>query len=162
MPTTSRPGAAFAVVEADADADADAVLLPSVVVLVTVPLTASATVASPVLITVDPPAIMVLVTVAVCVAHVQPLPQSPQPPQLWPSSPFHGVPSHQQTLPDALAPPLGPPLAPPPVCMPPMEGGVVHVPVMPGHETVSTPVLPSDEQLDQREQTDEDMEAYEE
>lgn len=114
-------------------------LVASVVVLVTLPLTASATAASPVLRVTDPSlAVTVWVTVAVCVIHVQPAPQSPQPPNpAPPAPPTHGLPSHahpvtvtlwpvnvlpQSPHPGPPAPPTPPgpaPPAPPPPPAPP-------------------------------------------
>lgn len=74
-----------------------------VVVLVTLPETASATCARPVeTLTLPSVAVTVSVTVALCVLQVQPWPQTPQPPQPAsspsPPGPIQGLPSHGQPV----------------------------------------------------------------
>jgi len=82
---------------------AEAALPVKVVVLVTSPLTASATCARPVeTMTLPSVAVTLSVTVVLRVLQVQPWPQSPQPPQPAsspsPPGPIHGLPSHGQPV----------------------------------------------------------------
>lgn len=111
--------------------------------LVTSPLTASATVASPTTVVAACPPAPACVTVCVTVvvrAQLKPLggdPNSPEGPALPPN---HGLPPSQPPHPVTVTTP------PPPVLVP--------VPVAPGQDTVYTPVLPAEEHEDHCEQSE--------
>lgn len=154
---------------------------------VTSPLTASATCASPVLTATLPSLrVTVSVTVAVCVDHVQPAPQSPHPPHPSPPAPpIHGLPLHAHPVTVKLAPVNVEPQAPPHPAAPPpppwplpgpkpppplsskrragvvVLGDAVPVPVPVVQGSVYTPVLPALEHDDHASQSEEARLLYE-
>lgn len=146
----------------------------NVVVLVTLPLTASAMPTTPVEMTTSPPdSVTVCVTVAVRVVHVQPAPQSPQPFHPAPPAPptqgelsqAHPVtvtasPVKVEPQPPKFQPPAGEPPPPKPAPNWRLDVGAAEseeevTVVAKGQDTVYTPVLPALEHDDHWSQSEE-------